>query len=77
MGFSLVVEELAKSKKPLVGHNMFFDMLFLYQQFIAELPPIFADFIESFSSHFPAIYDTKCISSTLGIFNNTTLTALH
>ena len=31
LGFALVVEELIKAKKPLIGHNMFLDMLFLYQ----------------------------------------------
>ena len=30
MGFSLVIKELIKHKKPLVGHNMFLDLLFIY-----------------------------------------------
>lgn len=38
LGFSLVIHEIIKAKKPLVGHNLFLDLLFLYNQFIDELP---------------------------------------
>ena len=34
LGFSQVIDSIIKSKKPLVGHNMFLDMLFIYSQFI-------------------------------------------
>ena len=30
IGFTLVVEELIKSKKPIVGHNMIYDIIYLY-----------------------------------------------
>jgi hypothetical protein len=40
-----VIEEIIKSKKPLVGHNMFLDMLFVYQQFIDDLPESLPEFI--------------------------------
>ena len=30
MGFSTVIRELIKHRKPFVGHNMFLDMLFIY-----------------------------------------------
>ena len=30
MGFSLLMEELIKAKKPLVGHNVFFDLLYVH-----------------------------------------------
>jgi hypothetical protein len=38
MGFSLVVEELINAKKPVIGHNMIYDVLYLYNQFIDDLP---------------------------------------
>jgi hypothetical protein len=31
MGFSKVIEEIINAKKPLIGHNMFLDILFVYQ----------------------------------------------
>ena len=44
MGFSLIVEELIEAQKPLVGHNLIYDMGFFYDQFIAPLPDTFLDF---------------------------------
>lgn len=45
MGFSLVVEELISAKKPIVGHNMMYDIIYLYNQFIGKLPEHYSDFI--------------------------------
>lgn len=30
MGFALVVEELIKAQKPIIGHNMIYDIIYLY-----------------------------------------------
>jgi len=30
MGVSLIIEEIIKQKKLLVGHNMMFDIMFIY-----------------------------------------------
>ena len=76
LGFSRVVEVIIKAKKPLVGHNMFLDMMFLYQQFIADLPDSLEEFIHNFSFYFPVIYDTKAMAECLGFFTNTTLNAM-
>lgn len=38
MGFSKIIEEIIHAKKPLIGHNMFLDIMFVYQQFIDDLP---------------------------------------
>lgn len=46
MGFSLVVEELIKAKKPIIGHNMIYDIAYLYNQFIDNLPKEYCDFIK-------------------------------
>lgn len=45
MGFSKIIEELIQAQKPLIGHNMFLDILFIYQQFIDDLPPTLSEFI--------------------------------
>ena len=76
LGFSLVVQELIKFKKPLVGHNMFLDILFLYHQFIDDLPDLLEDFILEFQRYFPTIYDTKCIGTTLALSNKTDLNSM-
>jgi len=76
LGFSRIVELIIKAKKPLVGHNMFLDIMFLYQQFIADLPETLEEFIHNFSFYFPVIYDTKAIAECLNFFNNTTLNAM-
>ena len=44
MGFSLIVEELIKAKKSIVGHNMIYDIIYLYNQFIDELPDTYSEF---------------------------------
>ena len=75
-GLSRVVDLLIKAKKPLIGHNMFLDIMFLYQQFIADLPASLEEFIHNFSFYFPSIYDTKAMGETLGFFTATTLNAM-
>jgi hypothetical protein len=30
MGFALVIEEMIKQKKPLIGHNCMYDWLYVY-----------------------------------------------
>ena len=46
MGFSLVVEELIEAKKPIIGHNMMHDIIYLYNQFIDKLPEEYSEFIK-------------------------------
>ena len=56
IGFTKVIEMLAASKKPLVGHNMIMDMGFIYRQFLSEtgnLPATFADFVKQWKKAFP------------------------
>ena len=45
IGFSKVIEEMINAKKPLIGHNMFLDIMFIYEQFIDDLPPYLPEFI--------------------------------
>ena len=45
MGFSLVVDELIRARKPIIGHNMIYDIIYLYNQFIDDLPDTYLEFI--------------------------------
>lgn len=55
MGFSLVVELLMNAKKTLIGHNMIYDIIYLYNQFIDELPETYEEFIQEWHNRFPTI----------------------
>ena len=62
IGFSLIIEEMINSKKPLIGHNCIYDICFLYDQFIGPLPSTFLKFTSEWRNLFPEIYDSKYIS---------------
>jgi len=61
IGFTTVFQLLMDSKKPMVGHNFYLDILFLYSHFIEPLPYKFEEFKKTFNKSFPEIYDTKFI----------------
>ena len=84
LGFSNLFEYLINKKIPLIGHNIYFDMMFLYDKLIDDLPEKFYDFKKEIHKHFPQIYDTKFISSKFVSFftkgeksNNTKLENLY
>mmetsp|Transcript_3274 Transcript_3274/g.6750 ORF Transcript_3274/g.6750 Transcript_3274/m.6750 type:complete len:475 (-) Transcript_3274:2327-3751(-) len=61
LGVEEVIKYVLLSKKPLVAHNMLYDLLFLYEQFVAELPPSYSEFKFVAKSNLPPLYDTKLI----------------
>lgn len=63
MGFSLIFKELVECKKPIVGHNMFTDLILIHHQFFRPLPKSYSIFKKSVTSLFGVIFDTKHISS--------------
>ena len=65
LGFSLFIEYLCTRKIPIIGHNIYFDMMFLYDKLIGDLPPDFYSFKKQIHAYFPIIYDTKYISTLL------------
>lgn len=65
LGFLHVIKLLETHKKPIVGHNMFLDMLFLHNQFIGPLPDSYTMFKKNINSVFPTIFDTKYISHAM------------
>uniref|UniRef100_A0A1Q3F3P1 Putative polya-specific ribonuclease n=1 Tax=Culex tarsalis TaxID=7177 RepID=A0A1Q3F3P1_CULTA len=69
VGLSLVLQELAKSRKLIVGHNMLLDLLFVIRQFFRPLPHNFQDFKKTVRELFPLLLDTKylCTNAELKV----------
>ena len=62
MGVSRVIQAMILSGKPFIGHNMIYDVGFIYQQYIADLPETYIEFKTKVHDCFPAIFDTKVIA---------------
>lgn len=62
MGFTRIFQDLLPSKKVLVGHNCFCDLLFLFQHFDEPLPTKLLDFKKNYNNTFVNTYDTKIIA---------------
>ncbi len=63
LGFTSIIELLVESKKKLVGHNCYLDLLFLYSHFVDHVPHNYHDFKSKLFELFPHIYDTKFIAT--------------
>lgn len=51
------------SHKPIVVHNGFIDMAFLYQHFYATLPPSYSQFVVDLSEMYQGgVFDTKYLA---------------
>ena len=62
IGFRRVFNALIACKKPLVGHNLFFDLLFMMRWLDGPLAADFDSFRTDLHEKFPYIYDTKHLS---------------
>lgn len=69
-GFSRIFDILTASKKPLIGHNLFLDLLTMYHQFYEDLPGSYKSFKKNLNGLFPNIYDTKFIAFELNRLKN-------
>ncbi len=83
VGFRRIFDQIAASKKPLVGHNCFLDMVHFYQKFVGPLPADWEAFQDAWAAlGFPAVCDTKHIATLamaaglLGGVDGTSLEAL-
>ena len=65
LGFSKFIEYLCAKKIPIIGHNIYYDMMFVFDKLIGDLPPDFYSFKEQIHQYFPIIYDTKYITTKL------------
>lgn len=65
IGFRTVFKALVESKKPMIGHNYFSDLLFLLNQHEVELPLSLGEFKQHVHSLFGVIVDTKVLARSM------------
>ncbi|XP_055624362.1 poly(A)-specific ribonuclease PARN-like isoform X2 [Toxorhynchites rutilus septentrionalis] len=75
VGLSLVLQELSKARKLVVGHNMLLDLLFVIRQFFRPLPNNFQEFKKTVRELFPMLLDTKylCTNGELKVHVNSSV----
>lgn len=73
LGLSQLILSLINSNKPVVGHNMFYDLMFVYDKFYDDLPPTLEEYMKSLVVIFPQFIDTKILSTSTGMFDKTGL----
>lgn len=59
VGFRKVLDAIATSGLPVVGHNCILDMAHIYSKFVGALPATAADFSTALRRQFPCVVDTK------------------
>jgi hypothetical protein len=64
VGVRKVFDALSQSGVPLVGHNMFLDLCYIYQNFYKKLPATFEDFQAGLQNSFPDFYDSKYVAES-------------
>ncbi|XP_053675532.1 poly(A)-specific ribonuclease PARN-like [Anopheles nili] len=67
VGLSLVLQELSKSRKLIVGHNMLLDFLYVLRQFFKPLPFDYQEFKKLTKQIFPLLLDTKYLCTNAEI----------
>lgn len=77
LGFSVVVQEIIDRCKvrscPIIGHNMMYDVVYFYNQFVGPLPNTYEEFSKEWFKRFPETYDTKVLSYKADYFGKTVL----
>lgn len=61
IGISTILQKISISRKPIIGHNLFLDLIYILRQFFKPLPDNLAEFKKFAISIFPNIIDTKCM----------------
>ena len=64
IGFTLIFDEIWSSNKKFIGHNCLYDMLFMYDAFVNNLPAEYANFKKSIADN-GQFYDTKFMISQI------------
>jgi poly(A)-specific ribonuclease len=63
VGVRRVVDAIASSGLPIVGHNCYLDLMQVYAKFIGDLPLSLGEWCCRLNESFPAIFDTKHLLS--------------
>lgn len=77
VGFRKVVDILVSAKKQIVGHNLFLDLIMLYQQFQGPLPDTSEAFKSKLLQMFPNVIDTKLMASKCPRIQTTNMEELY
>ena len=72
-GFTFAADIILQSKKPIVGHNCFFDMMYFMSQFVLDLPSSFENLVKQWKQFKIPLYDTKLIAQYNKDFEKTAL----
>jgi len=68
VGFRRIIDLISASRKPLVGHNLFLDLLHSFEKFFEELPAEWSSCKEKIHTIFPIVFDTKYIAQAASPF---------
>ncbi|KAK9343878.1 ribonuclease H-like domain-containing protein [Lipomyces starkeyi] len=58
-GIRHIFDHISDTKIPIVGHNVFVDLINIYAKFVSSLPSSIEEFAHQISSLFPTVIDTK------------------
>ncbi|KAK9245023.1 CAF1 family ribonuclease-domain-containing protein [Lipomyces tetrasporus] len=58
-GVRHIFDHISRAKVPVVGHNVFVDLINIYAKFLGSLPSSVEDFAHQVNSLFPTVIDTK------------------
>ncbi|PNS17479.1 Poly(A)-specific ribonuclease PARN [Sphaceloma murrayae] len=61
--FQQCQHRLRGKPRPVVGHNMFLDLVYLYQTFVGQLPDKVEEFAHAVNDLFPLVVDTKYVAT--------------
>uniref|UniRef100_A0A182XYR9 Poly(A)-specific ribonuclease RNA-binding domain-containing protein n=1 Tax=Anopheles stephensi TaxID=30069 RepID=A0A182XYR9_ANOST len=67
IGMSLVLQELSKARKFIIGHNMLLDLFYVLRQFFKPLPADYQEFKKITKEYFPLLLDTKYLCTNAEI----------
>lgn len=68
---------LTAKSRVLVGHNLFTDLIFLYQAFIGSLPSTITEFQQKIHALFPMVIDTKYMATRETLTNSRQASSLQ
>lgn len=64
IGFRQVYKALTEANKPVVGHNLLYDLMFVHRWLESPLPENYLEFKKELKSKFPVIFDTKYVDAS-------------